>query len=377
MSIKISYLIPSSKNQIIIGRLVFLKNFKKTSIEFPYFYFGERNEILNQSNWPDLVPYLYEKKINLFVNNQVKDNFSAYAFSSLNGNLTLEFRDPNAITILKALNEDRELHYIENNNTYSDWYRTITPLSDISFSNKNFLLEKENYRITDLNVFNDIALITVKINIVDNVNQQILNNKNIEFGLYRMENTKTSLIYNSIKSKYFSTPNNKDFVGGLRTRSQIIGHTHSHVHNMNQHTHTMIHRHNMSNHTHPMQHNHGYLDSFGQSFSVQNGPVLIQAGYADLYYGWNVNVIGGATSQNKTTNDASISVTAPPNTQLTGTSNINITSAPNNNFTSNILSKTTSKDNIYTDDNNFKIDDKNYYNSDILYLYIYGGNYIP
>jgi hypothetical protein len=111
MSIKISYLIPSSKNQIIIGRLVFLKNFIKTSIEFPYFYFGERNEILNQSNWPDLVPYLYEKKINLFVNNQVKDNFSAYSFSSLNGNLTLEFRDPNAITILKALNEDRELHY--------------------------------------------------------------------------------------------------------------------------------------------------------------------------------------------------------------------------------------------------------------------------
>ncbi len=377
MSIKINYLIPSNKDQTLIGRIVFLKNFRLTSVDFPYFYMGEKNEILNQINWPDLVPYLYDKKLIIFNNNEIIDYFSIYnCYTDLYDTniLSLEFRNEKSIIALNGLIEDKKMSLLENN----EWYRTITSLNDVIISGKLLLKEKENYKIDDIiPLSSSIIKVNIKIINSDIVRPTILNNKNIEFGLYRMENTNNSIIYNAITGKYFSTSNSKDFIGGLKTRSQLIEHGHKHIHDIT-HTHTMSHMHDMSNHFHNMQHTHSYVDTTSNLGYINNGSVMIGTYGNILYTGTTINVPSGPLNAiTKTNNLTSKALTDQPNPNTTGLPSINTTSSPNNNVTSEILSKTTELDGKYTNINNFKIGDKNYYNSDVVYVYIFGGNYNP
>ena len=377
MSIKINYLIPSDKDQSLIGRIVFLRNFKQTSVDFPYFYMGEKNEILNQNNWPDLVPYLYDKKIILFNNTEVIDYFQIYnCYTEIsNSNIfCLEFRNTNSINALNGLIEDKKMSFLENN----EWYRTVTPLNDIVVNNKIILKEKENYKIDDIIMLSsNIIKINIKINNSDTIRPTLLNNKNIEFGLYRIENTKNSIIYNAITGKYFSTPNSKDFIGGLKTRSQLIEHAHKHTHDIT-HTHSMSHMHDMSNHTHNMQHTHSYSDMTSNPVYINNGRVMIGTYGNILYTGTTINVPSGPlNSITKANNLTNKTLTDQPSPNITGLPNLNTTSSPNNNVTSEILSKTTELDGNYTNINNFKIGNKNYYDSNVVYVYIFGGNYNP
>jgi hypothetical protein len=378
MSIKINYLIPSDKDQALIGRIVFLKNFKQTGVDFPYFYMGEKNQILNKPNWPDLVPYLYDKKIIIFNNNNAIDYFSIYnCYTEINDTsvFSLEFRDEKSIIALNGLIEDKKMSLLENNN---EWYRTITPSNDIMINNKIILKEKENYKIDDIIMLSPtIIKVNIKINNSDAIRPTLLNNKNIEFGLYRIEGTKNSIIYNAVTGKYFSTSNSKDFIGGLKTRSQLIEHAHRHIHDIT-HTHTMSHMHDMSNHTHNMQHTHSYSDMTSGPGYINNGSVMIGTYGNILYTGWNANLPSGPLSvTTKATNLTNKTLTDPPIPNITGLPNFNTTSSPDNNVTSEILSKTTELDNKYTNINNFKIGDKNYYNSDVIYVYIFGGSYNP
>jgi hypothetical protein len=377
MSIKINYLIPSDKDQSLIGRIVFLRNFKETGVDFPYFYMGARNEILNQNNWPDLVPYLYDKKIILFNNNETIDSFQIYnCYTEIsNTNIfCLEFRNINSINSLNGLIEDKKMSSLENN----EWYRTITPLNDIMINNEIILKEKENYKIDDIIILSPtIIKVNIKINNSDAIRPTLLNNKNIEFGLYRIEGTKNSIIYNAVSGKYFSTPNSKDFIGGLKIRSQLIEHAHKHTHDIT-HTHTMSHMHDMSNHTHNMQHTHSYSDMTSDPVYINNGSVMIGTYGNELYTGTNVNVPSGPLStMTKTSNLTNKTLTDPPNPNITGLPDFNTTSSPNNNVTSEVLSKTTEFDSKNTNINNFKIGDKNYYDSNIVYVYIFGGSYNP
>ena len=111
----------TASNSDQIGRIVFFDKYSTTSAFFPYFYLGENSQILKYENWPQLVPYLYDKKLNLYiVKNGIGSNvniFNVYSFS-LNQNkiLTLNFTDANSLKALGALKEDRDSHYLENNN---------------------------------------------------------------------------------------------------------------------------------------------------------------------------------------------------------------------------------------------------------------------
>ena len=371
---KINYLIPSNKNQILVGRVVFLKEYLPPSVDFPYFYLNSQDETLYYANWPDLVPYLYNKTLGFFttINNnyRFKNAFEVYSFFVQTTNqIVLKFTNTDSIKAIMALNEDRELYYFENNNSYDGWNRTITPKSDIKTSdNVIFLFANNNYKINSITIQSE-TLATLTISILNSKiynDEQFLNDKNIEFGLYRIadKGINDSVIYTSVKSKYFSTPSSNDFFGGLRTRSQIIGHTHEHTHNMNNHTHTLSHTHDLRNHVHYMNHQHNYDDVRSDSYDMGTG------------VGDQASSAGGQYDTTRSTNYTR-DYTDGPSVNSTGNATQSTTSFPDNNLLTNISAKTINNDSgLYTDSTKFKYGDKNNYDSIVYFAYIYGASYI-
>ena len=386
MPLKINYLTSSDKNKFIVGKIVIYNNYKIPSIDFPYFYLGYKPEILTYSSWPELVPYLYDKKIGYFttINNvyQFKDNFIINSFFINNNILTLNFLDQHSLKILSALIEDRELHRFENG-SYANWYKTITPTSSVISNNKIILEQNKNYKIENIFKLTDnLIRIEIKLNNIENISSQNLNSKSIEIGPYRMEGKteKDQIYYSGIDGKYFCTPNSTEFVGGLKNRSQLISHFHNHKHDMNNHTHKITHTHTLSAHTHGMTHSHLYPENYSGVGSYGFGPVLIRAGYGDLYWGSWVNVLGSQTNTNKETL-YSRDWTDLPNILDTGLASEFATSPSVNSLTNNNSSlnktNTTEKNVLFTNDDNFKIGNKNQYDSNIVYTYLYAGKYIP
>lgn len=371
---KINYLIPSNKNQSLLGRIMFSKDYQPPSVDFPYFYLNSQNETLYYENWPDLVPYLYSKTLGFFTttnnNYRFKDKFEVYSFFVQNLNqIVLKFTNNDSIKALIALDEDKKLYFIENGN-YTNWNRTVTPTSDFKTSdNITFLNSNVNYRISDITIENsNLAYLTLIITNNQIYNEeQILNNKTIEFGLYRQANkTATeSVFYMGIKNKFFSTPNSDDLMGGLMIRSQIIGHTHEHIHTIN-HTHTMPHIHDLRNHVHYMDHQHGHNDVRSDAIRFGSGA------------GEEAVSAGPPFAITRTTNYAlERSSTDGPDRNTTGNASQSTTTTPNNNSLTAISAKTINNDNgLYTNSGNFKHGDKNNYDSIVYFAYIYGASYI-
>ena len=370
--LKINYLIPSNKNQSLIGRIMFSKEYQLPSIDFPYFYLNSQNETLYYENWPDLVPYLYGKTLGFFTtisNNYLfKDKFEVYSFFVQNANeIILKFTDSNSMKALNALDEDKKLYFLENGNL-TEWNRTITPNSDFKTSdNVTFLNSNENYKISNINIeSNNLGYLTLSIiNTQIYSEEQFLNNKTAEFGLYRQANKKAneSVFYIGVKNKFFSTPNSDNLIGGLKIRSQIIGHTHDHIHTVN-HTHTMPHTHDLRNHAHYMDHQHSYDDTRSDAYTHGNG-------VGDFAPSSN-----GQTESVRTTGYASKGTTDGPDRNTSGNATQSTTSVPSNNFLTSISAKTINKDDLFTDSNKFKYGDKNNYDSIVYFAYMYGASYI-
>lgn len=387
MPLKINYLTASDKLRSLIGKITFYNTYKKPSAIFPYFFLGTKSEIINFDNWPYLVPYLYNKKLGYFTedNNkyQFKDTFLITGFYiNNNTTITLTFSNKYSLKALNALIEDRELFRFENG-SYNNWNRTVTFLSDISANNKIILNKKENYKIENLiKLTNNQINMEIKIAKNENVNLQLLNNKEIEFGLYRIEGKKQneSILYHGINNKYFCTPSEIDFFGGLRNRSQIVSHYHDHKHSMNNHTHKLVHNHDLSNHSHDITHTHNYSESVGSPRNYITGPTYIQHTYhVETYWGQSMSLFG-AIGQDMIKNSLlTREITDPPSFLNTDKPDISITGSAVNSSTGDNtsinLTKTTSMDGLLTNENNFKIGNKNLYDSNIVYAYIYGGKF--
>jgi hypothetical protein len=357
-----------------IGKIIYFDKYSSPSAFFPYFYMGEKSQILNYTNWPDLVPYLYDKKLGVFIlaNNkyEYKSNFQISGFFNTKGKLTLRFdNNPIMINIINALIEDRTVHYLENNNSYIGWNKTVTPLSDIVYQNKILLYKDTNYYIEDLNIINleqNNSSISINISIKDTFTYTSLNGKNIEFGLHRIPGkTKVqSVFFPGIKGKTFSTTDNVNMICGLRTVSQISGHVHKHIHNLSNHTHAMSHTHDMSNHTHYMQHTHEYSDFYaynGTTFKVLNGNTK------------NLHLLASYNDQQRITMETRINT--DPNYDNTSVFTGN-SLEPNIKQTENVNRMGIDKDNIYTNEANFKVGNKNFSETYTVYGYIYAKKYI-
>jgi hypothetical protein len=375
MSLKIIYSNAKEEqdDSELVGKILLFEKYTSTSSFFPYFYLGETSQTLNYENWPSLVPYLYDKKLGFFttINSfyQYKDNFEIYSynFNSQTKILSLQFTDNATNNILfSGLYEDRELYRMENENSYNNWNRTITPIQDLKNNNINLLFKENNYYIQNFSQSTKIINIFINLSI-PSIPNTIVTGQNFEFGLYRIPNkTKfQSVYYSSLKSKTFSITDNINLLPGLRTRSQISGHAHDHTHNMN-HTHSMLHTHNLNNHTHGITHVHGYYDSTNDNLTninVTNGNQFSQ------------NMINSNSISTKTTSDF-IGNTGTPNNNITQ-SYENDSSQPNNQSTSGILSKNINKDNNYSNDINFKVGNRTFSESYVIYAYMYGKTYIP
>lgn len=375
MAIKMIYTVIEtvSDDQIdSVGKIIFFDKYSPPSAFFPYFYLSERSQTLNYDNWPELVKYFYDKKLGFFttINNiyQYKDIFeiNGFDYNPVTRILTLKFVQ-NTIneTLLRSIKEDRDLYFFENGN-YTNWNRTITPVVDLIHNSQTILFKDSNYFINDLNYFTYRLDISINLNI-GTVNRSGLTNQTFEFGLHRLPNrTKfQSIYYHGIKGKTFAITDNDQLISGLRSRSQIMGHTHDHTHNM-AHTHTMSHTHDLSNHSHGMLHNHGYGDS------TNNGVTAISVLDGNFY---SQNLTNASVLYTVTTGEFSGSTDIPSN-NITQVFNSN-TSVPNNNNTSGITVRTTNKDNNHSTDLNFKVGNKTFGESYPIFPYMYARKYIP
>ena len=365
----------TASNSDQIGRIVFFDKYSTTSAFFPYFYLGENSQILKYENWPQLVPYLYDKKLNLYIiKNGIGFNvniFNVYSFS-LNQDkiLTLNFTDMNSLKALGALKEDRDSHYLENNNSYDNWNRTFTLLNDLKFNNQIILNKDKTYYINDISVSNTIASISIKTYLsISKIDALVVNDISVEFGLYRIPNNNEyqSVIYSALKGKYFSFNDLNSLVNGLRTRSTISGHYHEHTHDMS-HTHDMQHTHNLNNHTHSISHNHTYQDTRTgdiSSISIVNG------------WQYSINLNNNNFIQTLLTNQSNKLLTDGPNLILTEKNN-GQTSPPVVNITSDVEQTTTDINTQFLNNQNFfKVDKRNFAETYTVFAYLYGGKYNP
>ena len=355
-----------------IGKIVFFDKYQTVSAFFPYFYMGEQNQVLNYSNWPELVPYLYDKKLNIFnpSTNTNTNIFPISAFSLNNKLLALKFTDQNIIKTISMLDEDRKLYYLENNNSYNNWNRTITPLNNLVFNNKTYLTKDSNFYINNITISAGFAIIYISVPQFSESILETASTISFEFGLYRIPNNNSfqSVYYSRLKGKYFSLSDYNNMIGGLRTRSTMMGHLHEHIHDMQNHTHAMPHTHDLSNHTHGMSHLHGFRD-------FKNGD-LINVNILNGT-GLSVNLVSNNFEQFATTDFNTNPITGTPSNNLTQNfSDLSVIADPNE--TSNIQVKTTDMNTQYlTNSDYFKVDNKNYAETYTIFPYMFGKKYIP
>lgn len=378
MAIKIIYTSRIEEKEEPVGKVVIFDKYTQPNPFFPYFYLGEKNEILNYNNWPDLVPYFYRKTLGFFATisgiYQYKNIFNVYSLTASGNVITLKFVDVESVKALKALDEDRKLYFLENN-TYENWNRTITPTSNFTINNNNYLFKDTNYYINDITIINDINANLTIINSVANLNETLILNRNIEFGLHRIPGSteQQSVIYHGLKGKTLAFSDSLDLIPGLRTRSQIMGHAHDHTHTLNNHTHTMPHTHDLSNHTHYMNHRHGFND-------LRNGDPRVVNPWARNIFIEEANPL--LAFNNYLTSQTTAYVknrqfTDPPSNNNSGNASVSTTSDASNTNTSNILSRTTDIDNVNSNVNNLKIGDKTFSETYTVYTYIYARKYLP
>jgi len=368
MGIKVNYLTLKNKESINIGQIEFFDSFIETNSFFPYFYMGEKSQVLDYANWPDLVPYFYEQKLKLInINKETKELFPIYSFTANNGIIKLKFTNSDSIKICKILNEDRKMSFIDNNG-YSEWKKTITPLSNITNGTLIFLEKDKNYYINNIIINeNDVILDIISPQISNVTNEYILNNINLEFGPYRIPNKtfQESVLYNGTSAKYFINNNLDIFIGNLSLRSQIMGHTHEHTHNMNNHTHILNHTHTLSNHIHNMNHNHNYLDTVNITTNVMIGDTS--------YVNFSVFSVSGNNS--RSTTNSNLQATDVPNINVTGQASNITTNSISNNLSGNII-----EDDIKQNSNgivgSLKIKNVMMPETYSVYAYIFGKRYL-
>lgn len=368
MPVKINYLSLINVDQNEIGQIDYFDTYIPPSKDFPYFLMDQKSTTLYYNNWPDLTQFMYTQKVKIIqTNKSITDSFAVTSFTNTAGQVaTLNFTNANSVAVLKALLEDRESYYLENS-TYTGWNKTFTPLSNITNGSVTFFNANANYYITGITVNNNTGTITASSLSTTVVSSAYtLTNINLEFGIYRIpgQTALQSVYYSGIKGRFISNNNTNVIFGSLKIRSQIIGHTHEHIHDMNDHTHTMPHTHDLSSHSHYMNHQHNYNDyrSNGSGLGFVPQPLTYATASTPPYDTYRVN---------NYTRD----YTDGPSPNITGTASNSTTSTPSNNTTSTVQSRTTNQDNIFSNSDSFKVNSKILPETYTVYQYMYGKTY--
>lgn len=372
MALTINYLSLINVDNNRLGQIDFFDTYRPPSRNFPYFFIDQRNITLNSLNWPELVPFLYDQKIKIIQTNKTEiAAFAVASFTNTAGQVaTLNFTNVNSITVLADLIEDRESYFLENGESYTGWNKTFTPLSAITSGGTTFFAANANYFITGITVdtVNNTGTITAtSLSATVVSTPTVLSNINLEFGFYRIPGqlANQSVYYSLSRGRLIMNNNTNLFLSGLKVKSQIIGHTHEHIHDMNNHTHNFPHTHDLNNHSHGMNHQHGYYDSLAENAGL-GSPGNPLAVYNITTFPFDVY---------RETNTANRDFTDGPNINSTGpTSNLN-TDSISNNITSGVSARTTNQDDNFSNNNNLKINSKILPETYTVYQYIYGRSY--
>jgi hypothetical protein len=374
MPVKVNYLTLKNSETIALGQIEFFDYYIETSSNFPFLNLNQKNVVLQYNNWPELVPYLYEKKIDIVNNGSIINSFNIATLSITGNNATLNFTNANAIKIITALREDRESYYSDNG-TYTGWNKTFTPINDIAYNSVIYFSSGNNFYISNITINSNSASISGTSLQSGSLTDISLSNISIDFGLYRIPGQIKSgatftgnIFFNGFNGKYLCSDNGDSLINGLNVKSQMLAHSHRHIHTLNNHTHIFSHRHGMNNHTHNMSHSHSYIDSKSSSGSVYVGTsgahrsTQVAPLPSDIY---NETFL---TDKNNTDT---------PNINITGLSSVSTTDTIDKNLTSAIIyTQTVTPDgDLNSNTDNLKINSVIVPESYTIYAYMYGKKY--
>lgn len=372
MPLKINNLTLQTTKSAEIGQIEFFDYFRKTDEYFPFLYLNHPQNVLNIVNWPQLVPYLYDRKIELIDNDlNSYSSFQINTMSAVNSKVTFTFTETKAINVINSLYEDKLYNMSENNGSNVNWNKTFTPLTNIQNDGVVIFYANNNYSIEDITISSNSVSIS-SMTEVQNLNIQTINlvDNSLEFGLFRLSGGIENGIVSrpSLIGKYLCS-NNLNNLNGLNVKSQLIGHSHLHTHNLNKHIHNFSHTHGMNNHTHGIYHNHDYLDTRSQIpwiYVSQFGPSY-GANIANTPFDRYPNV-GSATkiSTGQPTNNTS----GPANVSTTDRSTM-MTAGIENVYSSNSVSIDSAINPL-----GLKINSEIMPESYIVYPYMYGGKFV-
>ncbi len=200
-----------AKDRHLVGEVFFMPDYLAPSASFPAYCLSQRDSILNQSKWPELVPFLYN--IRLRYNTTDTTGLAITNWRITNNEAYLYFASSTAQSMLfAALAEDRLVQ-----TSYNNW-RSITLLNDIGS------IRSGAYAIANLNLSSRyISFTYIAANASGN------HEGTAYFYPYRIPARSDRIrILQTAARSIFTVGQDKDgaWLAGLRKRDQMQDHKH-------------------------------------------------------------------------------------------------------------------------------------------------------
>ncbi len=202
-----------------VGELFWLADYRPWSADFPAVCLLRDNYTLSQSRWPDLVPYLYNQRAVLYGphSSNVSSSFNVTSAGGSGYSFSIALADnTHERNFISALVEDQLVH-----GSYSNW-RTIT------FTNAKGGIPPNTYRITSINAAN--RSIGFRYHTSVSSGGGSVSGVYVSHYPYRIAGTSSQVrLYKLTAATLFQCGPDSDghWVGGLRKRDQMQGHTHT------------------------------------------------------------------------------------------------------------------------------------------------------
>lgn len=198
-----------------IGKLSWFEDYTAPSSTFPWFHLGQADAVVSDSNWPELVNYLRNKKLTFFDNGSSTpvNTFNIESYSLTSNIVTLVFTNTTIEkAVLAALVDDQLVH-----GSYTNW-------KILNLTTTLGLIPSGEYQITNVNAgARTISFTFTSANVASTPVSTT-----VEFYTHRILGSSTTANHYRVTGRTLMTVGDENgyIVGGLRRRDFSQGHRH-------------------------------------------------------------------------------------------------------------------------------------------------------
>jgi hypothetical protein len=198
-----------------IGKLSWFEDYAAPSAAFPWFHLGQADAVVSDSNWPELVTYLRNKKLTFFDNGSSipVNTFNIESYSLTANVVTLVFTNTTIEkAVLAALADDQLVH-----GSYTNW-------KILNLTTTLGAIVPGEYQISNINAGSrTISFIFTAANI-----SSTPVSTTVEFYTHRILGSSTTANHYRVTGRTLMTVGDENgyIIGGLRRRDTIQGHYH-------------------------------------------------------------------------------------------------------------------------------------------------------